>query len=82
MKSARQVFLSCEDDPRGLCFAGVLEMDNDVEVRRAADLGDAFAQACRAEETVTSFPQIKLFISTTFNCNHIEKQLTAGQLWD
>jgi hypothetical protein len=41
---ARQVFLCFENDPRAICFAGVLGGDND-EIRRAAGLGDAFAQA-------------------------------------
>ncbi len=47
---ARQVFLGCENDPRALCFAGLLERDED-EIRRAAELGDSFAQAWMAEET-------------------------------
>jgi TPR repeat protein len=39
------VFLGCENvDPRALCFAGLLG-ENEDEIRRAADLGDAFAQA-------------------------------------
>jgi TPR repeat protein len=33
-----------ENDTNALCFAGVLER-SDIEIRRAADLGDAFAQA-------------------------------------
>jgi hypothetical protein len=45
-----RVFLSCENDPRALCFAGVLGGRAD-EVRRAAELGDAFAQASMAERT-------------------------------
>jgi TPR repeat protein len=49
-EEARQVFLGCESDPRALCFAGLLGGLND-EIRRAADLGDAFAQALVAEET-------------------------------
>jgi hypothetical protein len=44
LEEARQVFLGCENDARALCFAGWLVRDYD-EVRRAADLGDAFAQA-------------------------------------
>jgi hypothetical protein len=47
---ARQVFLGCENDRRALCFAGLLERDED-NIRRAAELGDSFAQACMAEET-------------------------------
>jgi hypothetical protein len=46
-EEARQVFLGCEYDPRALCFAGVVVRDFD-EIRRAADLGDAFAQAWMA----------------------------------
>jgi TPR repeat protein len=46
----RQVFLSCERDPRALCFAGLLREAFD-EIRRAADLGDAFAQAEMAWRT-------------------------------
>jgi hypothetical protein len=43
-EESRQVFLGCENDPRALCFAGFL---GDVleEILRAAELGDAFAQA-------------------------------------
>jgi hypothetical protein len=41
-EGARQVFLRCENDPRALCFAGVLKESED-EIRRAAELGDAFA---------------------------------------
>ncbi len=48
---ARQVFLCCENDPRALCLAGVLGGTSD-EVRRAADLGDAFAQARMTRLTV------------------------------
>jgi hypothetical protein len=44
---ARLVFLGCENDPRALCFAGLLG-GSSVEIRRAADLGDAFAQSCMA----------------------------------
>jgi hypothetical protein len=43
----RQVFLGCKNDSRALCLAarvgGVIS--NVDEIRRAADLGDAFAQA-------------------------------------
>jgi TPR repeat protein len=42
---------SCENDPRALCFAGVL-VDDLVEIRRAADLGDAFAQAWMADKVL------------------------------
>jgi hypothetical protein len=48
---ARQVFLGCENDPRALCFAGVVGDPFD-EVRRAAGLGDAFAQSWMAWRTV------------------------------
>jgi hypothetical protein len=43
-EEARQVFLENGNEPRALCFAGVVVSDFD-EIRRAADLGDAFAQA-------------------------------------
>jgi TPR repeat protein len=43
-EEAREVFLACENDPRALCFAAFLG-DLDDEIRRAAELGDAFAQA-------------------------------------
>jgi hypothetical protein len=45
-EEARQVFLG-KNDPRALCFAAVLVRDFD-EIRRVADLGDAFAQVERA----------------------------------
>jgi hypothetical protein len=53
-EEARQVFLSCENDPRAVCFAGLLGWAFD-EVRRAADLGDALAQAWIAEEVEDCF---------------------------
>jgi hypothetical protein len=40
----REVFLTCRNDARAICFAGVLG-GNNVEIRRAADMGDAFAQS-------------------------------------
>jgi TPR repeat protein len=44
-EEAREVFLQCdENDAKALCFAGVLG-DADDELRHAADLGDALAQA-------------------------------------
>jgi hypothetical protein len=46
----RQVFLSFENDPRALCFAACLCGPVD-EIRRAADLGDGFAQAEMARDT-------------------------------
>jgi hypothetical protein len=48
-EGARQVFQGCKNDSRALCFAGFL--GNFDESRRAAVLGDAFAQAWMAEET-------------------------------
>jgi hypothetical protein len=49
-EETRQVFLGCENDLRAVCFAGLL--GGPVEgVSRAADLGDAFAQARMAMET-------------------------------
>jgi TPR repeat protein len=53
----RQVFLGCENDPRALCFAGVLDgsllgRPND-NIRRGADLGDAFAQAEMARRRIS-----------------------------
>jgi hypothetical protein len=50
-EEARQVFLGCETDLRALCFAGLLGETPD-EIRRPADLGDAFAQALMAEEMI------------------------------
>jgi TPR repeat protein len=50
-EEARQVFLGCENDSRALCFAGILGWHED-EIRRAAELRDAFAQAWMAWETV------------------------------
>jgi hypothetical protein len=47
-EEARRLFLSCKNDPRALCFAGFLGVDDFEEIRRAADLGDAFAQAWMA----------------------------------
>jgi hypothetical protein len=46
-EEARQVFLGCENDPRAICFAGFFEWQED-EIRRAADLGDAYAQMAMA----------------------------------
>ncbi len=50
-EDARQVFLSCENDPRALCFAAFLGGSND-EFRRTVDLGDALAQAWMAKEMI------------------------------
>jgi hypothetical protein len=50
-EEARQVFLGSENDTRAFCFAGFLVRDFD-QIRRAADLGDAFAQAWMAMRTV------------------------------
>ncbi len=44
---ARQVFLEVKNDPRALCFAGVLA-ECWGEIKRAANLGEAYAQACMA----------------------------------
>jgi hypothetical protein len=49
-EEARQVFLGCENDSRAHCFAGFLGRPFDV-IRRAADLGDAFAQAGMARQS-------------------------------
>jgi hypothetical protein len=46
---AKLFAVGCENDARALCFAGVLE-GNEDEICRAADLGDAFAQAWVAGE--------------------------------
>jgi hypothetical protein len=50
-EEVREVFLGCENDPRALCLAGMFGGTID-EVFRAADLGDAFAQARVASRTV------------------------------
>jgi hypothetical protein len=47
-EEARRLFLSCKNDRRALCFAGFLGVDEFEEIRRAAELGDAFAQAWMA----------------------------------
>jgi hypothetical protein len=49
-EEARHVFLANENDPRALCFAALLGGTFD-EVRGAAELGDAFAQAVMAGRT-------------------------------
>jgi hypothetical protein len=49
-REARQVFLGCENNPRALSFAGLLGGRSD-DILRAADLGDAFAQAEMAWRT-------------------------------
>ncbi len=41
-EEASQIFLGGENDPRALCFAALFRGPVD-EIRRAADLGDAFA---------------------------------------
>jgi hypothetical protein len=55
-EAARRVFLGCGKDPRALCFAGLLAgllgASSVDEIRRAAELGDAFAQAWVAWPTV------------------------------
>jgi hypothetical protein len=50
-EEARQVFLGFESDPRALCFACLLVSVDDDEIRRAADLGDALAEAWMAGRT-------------------------------
>jgi hypothetical protein len=50
-QEARQVFLHCEEDPRALCFAGLL-VSTFHDLRRSAELGDAYAQARMAERTI------------------------------
>jgi TPR repeat protein len=49
-EEARRVFLGFENDPRAVCFASVLIRDYE-EILRAAELGDAFAQAWMARKT-------------------------------
>jgi hypothetical protein len=49
-EQAKQVFLGCGNAPRALCFAALLGGRSD-EIRRAADLDDALAQAWIADET-------------------------------
>jgi hypothetical protein len=49
-EETRQVFLGCENDARARCFAAVLGGSGD-ELRRAADFGDAYAQARTAERS-------------------------------
>jgi TPR repeat protein len=51
-EEARRVFLNCENDPRALCFAAAVIVSDFFEIRLAADLGDAFAQAWMASRTV------------------------------
>jgi hypothetical protein len=55
-EEARRVFLGCENDPRALGFAGFLSglhrASSVDEMRRAAELGDAFAQAWVAWPTI------------------------------
>jgi hypothetical protein len=55
-EAARLIFLGCEEDPRALCLAALLSGLQPAlirdEVRRAAELGDAVAQAWMAWQTV------------------------------
>jgi hypothetical protein len=46
-KEAIQVFLDCEDDPRALCFAALLD-DEPRLLKRSAEMGNALAQAERS----------------------------------
>jgi hypothetical protein len=50
-EEAREVFLGCENDSRALCCAFRLGGFFDEIRRKAADVGDAFAQAVMAEQT-------------------------------
>jgi hypothetical protein len=51
-EETRKIFLEYGSDPRALCFAALLDQAHDMRlVRRAADLGDAYAQARLAAET-------------------------------
>jgi TPR repeat protein len=50
VEEARQVFLGCENDPRALCLAAILD-DSDHEICRAAVLGGALSQASMAFKT-------------------------------
>jgi hypothetical protein len=50
-KEARQVLLGCEDDPRAICFAGLMGWADKVLLRQAAEKGCACAQAFMAERT-------------------------------
>jgi TPR repeat protein len=52
VQEVRQVFLECENDGRAVCFAAVVARDVG-EVRRAADLGAACAQAGMSESKVS-----------------------------
>jgi hypothetical protein len=49
-EQAIQAFRGCENDARAVCFGGLLR-EAFAEIRRAADLGDAFAQAEMAGRT-------------------------------
>jgi hypothetical protein len=50
LELATLVFRECENDARALCFAGMIGWD-DSELRLAAELGDAFAQAMMSAQT-------------------------------
>jgi TPR repeat protein len=50
-EEVRQVFLSCEDDPRRICFAAVIGVFDEAMLRQAANKGYACAQAWMARET-------------------------------
>jgi hypothetical protein len=61
-KDAIGVFLKCGNDPRAICLAAVC-VDLETEIRRAADMGDAFAQATMAEKTSNfTSPWIECFV--------------------
>jgi TPR repeat protein len=46
---AKQVFLSLGNDARALCFAAILAKPMDLEMKKAATLGNAHAQATMAK---------------------------------
>jgi hypothetical protein len=74
-EEARQVFLDCESDPRALCFAGLLGGDDD-EIRRAVDLGDAFAQAWMAKPGYV----VKIVFGGRRNLLHKENAMVSTTL--
>ncbi len=50
-EDAREVFLQCENDPRALCFAWwMTDGDDSSLIRRAAEMGYAFACAALCQE--------------------------------
>jgi hypothetical protein len=86
----RQVFLAGENesDSRALCFAAVLGGRVD-EIRRTGDLGDAFAQAVMARQTIEDkrfqwaenlLPKENAIVSTGVDIA-INVELDAGKTW-